>query len=49
MMDRRGRMILDRIGVKDPLFSQTAVYRFRARMIEYGVDKVRFEKTVELA
>lgn len=49
VMDRRWQMVLDCAGAEEPPFGQTTVYRFRARMIEHDLDKVLFDKTVELA
>jgi hypothetical protein len=49
VMERRWQMVLDCAGVEEPPFTQATVYRFRARMIQHGLDKVLFDKTVALA
>jgi len=49
VMDRRWQMVLDCSDSEEPPFGQTTVYRFRKRMIEHGLDKLLFDKTVELA
>jgi len=49
VMERRWQMVLDCAGVDDPPFTQTTIFRFRRRMIEHGLDKALFDKTVALA
>lgn len=49
MMDRRWQMVLDCMGQDGPLFSQGTFFNFRQRMIEHGLDKALFEKTILLA
>lgn len=49
VVERRWQMVLDCAGVDEPPFSQSTVHRFRQRMIEHGLDKLLFDKTVELA
>ncbi len=49
VMDKRWQMVLDCLGEEVPLFSQGTFYNFRQRMIEHGLDKALFEKTVRLA
>lgn len=49
VMERRWQMVLDCAGADEPPFSQATVFRFRQRMIEHGLDKVLFDKTVALA
>lgn len=49
MMDRRWQMVMDCLDAPVPPLSQGTVHRFRQRMIEHGLDKVLFERTVELA
>ena len=49
VMERRWQMVLDCDGVEESPFSQATVFRFRQRMIEHGLDKVLFDKTVALA
>jgi len=49
VMERRWQMVLDCADANEPPFTQATVYRFRQRMIEHGLDKVLFDKTVALA
>ena len=49
LMERRWQMVLDCAGIEDPPFTQATIFRFRRRMIEHGLDKALFDKTVELA
>jgi hypothetical protein len=49
VVERRWQMVLDCAGAEEPPFNQTTVYRFRQRMIEHGLDKVLFDRTVALA
>lgn len=49
LMDRRWQMVLDCHGIEDPLFSQGTFFNFRQRMIEHGLDKELFDRTVRLA
>ena len=49
VMDRRWQMVLDCASADEPPFSQSTVQRFRSRMIEHGLDKVLFDKTIALA
>lgn len=49
VMDRRWQMVLDCLDVDQSAFSQGTIFRFRQRMIEHGLDKVLFDKTIGLA
>jgi len=49
VMDRRWQMVLDCHNVEEPPFSQGTFFNFRQRAIEYGLDRVLFEKTIALA
>ena len=49
VMDKRWQMVLDCSGQELPLFSQGTFFNFRQRMIEHGLDKALFEKTIRLA
>src|SRR5688572_27863751 len=49
VMDRRWQMVLDCLDVDEAAFSQGTIYRFRQRMIEHGLDKVLFDRTIALA
>jgi IS5 family transposase len=49
LMDRRWQMVLDCYGAEEPLFSQGTFFNFRQRIIEHGLDKELFERTVRLA
>jgi len=49
LMDKRWQMVLDCSGQELPLFSQGTFFNFRQRMIEHGLDKALFEKTIQLA
>ena len=49
VMDRRWQMVLDCLDAEVSPLSQGTIQRFRQRMIEHGLDKVLFDRTVELA
>jgi hypothetical protein len=49
LMDRRWQMVLDCAGIEEPLFSQGTFFNFRERVIAHDLDKIIFEKTVQLA
>jgi Transposase DDE domain/Transposase domain (DUF772) len=49
LMDRRWQMVLDCYGIEEPLFSQGTFFNFRQRIIEHGLDKELFDRTVQLA
>lgn len=49
VMDRRWQMVLNCAGAEEPLFSQGTFFNFRQRLIEHSLDKVLFDKTVQLA
>jgi IS5 family transposase len=49
LMDRRWQMVLDCAAIEEPLFSQGTFFNFRERLIAHDLDKVLFEKTVQLA
>jgi hypothetical protein len=49
LMDRRWQMVLDCYGIEEPLFSQGTFFNFRQRIIEHGLDKELFDRTVHLA
>lgn len=49
LMDRRWQMVLDCFGIEEPLFSQGTFFNFRKRVIEHGLDKELFDKTLQLA
>jgi hypothetical protein len=49
LMDRRWQMVLHCAGIEEPLFSQGTFFNFRERLIAHDLDKVLFEKTVQLA
>ena len=49
VVDLRWQMVLDRLGSRDPAFSQGALVQFRNRMIRYDMDRRLLERTVELA
>jgi hypothetical protein len=49
LMDRRWQMVLDCAGIEEPLFSQGTFFNFRERLIAHDLDKVIFEKTIQLA
>jgi IS5 family transposase len=49
VMDRRWQMVLGCLGAEEPLFAQGTLYNFRQRMIEHGLDRELFDKTVALA
>jgi hypothetical protein len=48
-LDLRWQMVLDCLGVEDPIFSQGTLFYFRQRMIEHELDRELFDKTVRLA
>ena len=45
----RWQMVLDCLGAESPLMSQDVLRKFRARLIEAGLDRRLLERTVELA
>jgi|SRR5579872_28551 len=49
VFDRRWQMVLDCLGVEDPIFSQGVLVDFRRRLIEHDLDRRLIERTVELA
>lgn len=49
VMDRRWQMVLGCLNAEEPLFAQGTLYNFRERMIEHGLDRDLFDKTVALA
>src|SRR6185437_7497156 len=48
-MDLRWQMVLDCMGVEEPVFAQGTLFYFRQRMIEHELDRELFDKTVSLA
>jgi hypothetical protein len=49
LMHARWGMVLDSLGVDEPLFSQGALQEFRERLIAHDMDLRLLERTVELA
>jgi hypothetical protein len=49
VVDLRWQMVLDRLGSREPAFSQGALVQFRERLISYDMDRRLLERTVELA
>jgi len=49
VFDRRWQMVLDCMGVDEPLFSQGVLVDFRRRLIKHDLDRRLLERTVELA
>ena len=49
VFDRRWQMVLDCIGVDEPIFSQGVLVDFRRRLIKHDLDRRLLERTVELA
>lgn len=49
VMDRRWQMVLDCLDAEEPSFSQGTLFHFRERLIEHGLDRELFDKTVRLA
>src|SRR2546428_3962294 len=49
VVDLRWQMVLDRLGAREPAFSQGALAAFRDRLIEHDLDQRLLERTVELA
>ncbi len=49
VVDLRWQMVLDRLGAKDPAFSQGALHDFRHRLIRSDMDRRLLERTVEFA
>lgn len=49
VVDLHAQMVLDRLGVREPAFSQGALSDFRARLIRTNMDRRLLERTVELA
>lgn len=49
VVDLRWQMVLDRLGSRQPAFSQGAIVQFRDRMIRHEMDRRLLERTVELA
>lgn len=48
VMDLRWQMVLDCLGASEPPFSQGALFEFRGRLIESGMDRKLLERTVML-
>src|SRR5512143_200574 len=46
---KRWQLVLDGLGVEEPLFSQGALFDFRMRLMSTGMDHRLLERTVELA
>ena len=49
VVDLRWQMVLDRLGSKEPAFSQGALFDFRERLIRHEMDRRFLERTVEVA
>jgi hypothetical protein len=49
VVDLRWQVVLDRLGVDEPAFSQGALHDFRARLIRSDMDRRLLERTVEFA
>lgn len=49
LLDLRWQMVLDCLGVDEPVFSQGALFDFRERLIAAGLDRRLLERTRELA
>lgn len=49
VVDLRWQMVLDRLGCKEPAFSQGALFDFRERLIRTEMDRRLLERTVEVA
>jgi hypothetical protein len=49
VVDLRWQMVLDRLGSREPAFSQGALVQFRERLIRHDMDRRLLERTVELA
>ena len=49
VVDLRWQMVLDRLGCKEPAFSQGSLGNFRDRLIRTDMDRRLLERTVELA
>ena len=49
VVDLRWQVVLDRLGCKDPSFSQGALFDFRERLIGHDMDRRLLERTVEVA
>src|SRR5512144_2454563 len=46
---KRWQLVLDGLGADEPLFSQGALFEFRMRLMNTGMDQRLLERTVELA
>src|SRR5512144_2457380 len=46
---KRWQLVLDGLGSDEPLFSQGALFEFRMRLMNTGMDQRLLERTVELA
>ena len=46
---KRWQLVLDGLGVEEPLFSQGALFDFRMRLMSTGMDQRLLERSVELA
>ncbi len=49
VVDLRWQMVLDRLGNREPAFSQGALVQFRERLIRHDMDRRLLERTIELA
>lgn len=49
VVDLRWQMVLDRLGCKEPAFSQGSLVNFRERLIRTDMDRRLLERTAELA
>lgn len=49
LLDLRWQMVLDCLGVTEPVFSQGAIHDFRQRLIDADLDRRLLERTRELA
>jgi hypothetical protein len=49
VVDLRWQMVLDCLGRTKPMFSQGALFDFRERLIENGMDRRLLERTAEIA
>ena len=47
--DSRWQMVLDCLGVDEPIMSQGSVFNFRMRAIHHGFDRLLIDRTVQLA
>jgi predicted kinase len=49
VVDLRWQMVLDRLGLQEPAFSQGALHEFRERLIRTDMDRRLLERTAEFA